>query len=74
MTVEEAQALGYEVVIASPFEIGLVKNGQGIRTWWGSDFGHVPALDHPIVQKAIEITESMPIATETQHGENEKAI
>jgi hypothetical protein len=61
VTVEQAKELGYEVVITSPFEVGLVKNGQGIRTWWNSDFGHVPSLDHPVIQQAIEMNEALGI-------------
>lgn len=59
MSAQEAAALGYEVVKASVYEVGLVKNGQGIRTWWCQDFDRkLPGLDHPEIQKAIEINES----------------
>jgi hypothetical protein len=58
MTIEEAKALGYEVVKASPFEVGLVKNGKGIRTWFCQDFDRrLPDLDHPKIQEAIQRTE-----------------
>lgn len=63
MTAQEAAALGYEVVRASPYEVGLVKNSdsqsRGIRTWWCMDFDReLPSLDHAVIQKAIEINES----------------
>lgn len=58
MTIQEAESLGYSVVQASMFEVGLLKNGKGIRTWWAPDFGGVmPKLDHPIIQGAIAIQE-----------------
>lgn len=60
MTIKEAEALGYEVIAASPFEVGLIKNGKGIRTWWCQDFdGKLPPLDHWKIQQAIEISEQM---------------
>lgn len=60
MTAKEAKALGYEVVAASNFEVGLVKNGRGIRTWFCQDFDRkLPSLDHPLIQEAIRITEEM---------------
>ncbi|MGH2414540.1 MAG: hypothetical protein ACRDEA_12830 [Microcystaceae cyanobacterium] len=56
MTIKEAEALGYKVIKASPFEVGLTRNGQGIRTWWASDFGgKLPGLDHSLIQEAIVI-------------------
>jgi hypothetical protein len=59
MTKEHAEQLGYKVIVASPFEIGLVKGEQGIRTWWVRDFnGELPPLNHPLIQKAIDITEN----------------
>lgn len=58
MTTQEATALGYEVVRASDYEVGLVKNGKGIRTWWCHSFdGKLPALDHPKIQNTISIQE-----------------
>ncbi len=66
MTVEQAKELGYEVKLASPFEVGLIKNGKGIRTWWAIEFGapprppamrELPPLDHPKILQAIEINE-----------------
>lgn len=58
MTAEEAKAKGYEIVPASAFEVGLLKNGRGMRTWWANDFdGKLPGLDHPLIQAAIDICE-----------------
>ncbi len=58
MTGEQAKALGYEMIVASHIEFGLVKNGQGIRTWWARSFEHVlPALSHPRVLEAVRINE-----------------
>lgn len=60
MTIEESEKLGYEIIAASPFEIGLVKNGKGIRTWFNQEFhGKLPMLDDAKIQKAIEISEAM---------------
>lgn len=60
MTIKEAEALGYQVIIASPFEVGLTKNGRGVRTWWCQKFDrHLPALDHPRIQKAIRVNEKI---------------
>lgn len=60
MTKEQAQALGYRVVVAGPFEIGLVKGDQGCRTWWGNDFQwRMPELDHPWIMDAILAQEQM---------------
>ena len=60
MTTQEAEQLGYKVIAASPFEVGLVKNGKGIRTWWCQDFDRkLPSLDHPEIQRAIQIMEEM---------------
>ena len=70
MTIQEAEKLGYEVIAASPFEVGLVKNGKGIRTWFSQSFdwpgvkswsGKLPNLDHPEIQRAIAITEEMDL-------------
>lgn len=58
MTIDEAKALGYSVKPASPFEVGLIKNGKGIKTWWAKDFGgKMPKLDHSLIQEAIRINE-----------------
>jgi hypothetical protein len=55
MTKEEAERLGYQVVKASGFEVGLVKNDQGLCTWFCQDFDRVlPGLDHPKILEAIE--------------------
>jgi hypothetical protein len=54
MTSEEATALGYRVVKASPFEVGLMKGDKGLRTWFCQDFQHrLPALDHPKIMECI---------------------
>ena len=59
MTKEEAGKLGYEVIAASPIEVGLTKNEKGLMTWWARDFdGKLPSLDHPKVQEAIQSNEN----------------
>lgn len=58
MTIQEAEKLGYKVISASFFEVGLVKNGKGVRTWYCSDFDRkLPPLDHPKIQNSIRINE-----------------
>lgn len=58
MTADEAKAAGYEVIKASAFEVGLVKNGVGLRTWWSQDFDRkLPDLSHPLILECIERTE-----------------
>lgn len=58
MTIAEAEKLGYEVIEASPFEVGLLKNGKGVRTWFCQDFDRkLPPLDHPKIQETIKIIE-----------------
>lgn len=58
MTAQEAEALGYKVIAASVFEVGLVKDGRGVRTWFCSDFDRkLPPLDHPEIAKAIDVHE-----------------
>ena len=58
MTADEARRLGYSLMEASPFEVGLLKNGRGLRTWWAQTFDCImPTLDHPIVLEAIELNE-----------------
>lgn len=60
MTAAEATALGYELVEASAFELGLLKNGQGLRTWWKTDGqGRRLTLDHPLVMEAIGVQEGL---------------
>jgi len=55
MTAKEAAEAGYEVTKASTCEVGLSRNGKGIRTWWCQDFGKkLPPLDHPEIMKTIE--------------------
>lgn len=62
MNIHEAKKLGYKIKYASSFEIGLVKKGKGIRTWWAKDFDDkIPSLDHPKIQKAIEINEQIEL-------------
>ena len=58
MTVAEVKALGYSLIKASRFEVGLVKNGVGVRTWWASEFGgKMPPLDHSVVQESVRANE-----------------
>ena len=58
MTAKEAKQKGYEVTKASPFEVGLVHQGKGVRTWWARDFGgKMPKLDHSLIQEAIHANE-----------------
>lgn len=60
MTAKEARALGYKLIKASPFEVGLIKNDKGIRTWWASEFGgKMPPLDHYEIIRAIEAQEEL---------------
>ena len=62
MTIQQAQDLGYALIKASPFEVGLLKDGRGIRTWWAREFaGRMPKLDHSLVQEAIRLNEP-PVA------------
>ena len=54
-----ARTQGYKVIKASPFEVGLVKNGVGIRTWWASDFDcKLPPLGHPVMMDCIKRSEA----------------
>jgi hypothetical protein len=58
MTIAEAEKLGYQVIKASDFEVGLIKGQMGLKTWWSQDFhGVLPGLDHPLIQEAIRINE-----------------
>jgi len=51
----------YELIKASPFEVGLLRNGLGVRTWWARDFDcKMPDLRHPLVQEAIAACERSP--------------
>jgi len=60
MTIKEAEENGYRVVAASPFEVGLIHNGRGIRTWFCNDFYRtLPPLDHPKIQEAIAVNEAL---------------
>jgi hypothetical protein len=57
-----AKALGYSVEKATPFEVGLLKNGKGIRTWFCQDFDRkLPELDHPIILACIARVEAHPV-------------
>jgi hypothetical protein len=56
--IDDATTKGYSLVIASPFEVGLLRNGEGMRTWYVFDFEcQMPKLDHALVQEAIEASE-----------------
>lgn len=60
MTPAKARQLGYRIIAASPFEVGLVLNGVGIRTWWARDFGgELPTLHDPKVMHAINLNERL---------------
>lgn len=63
MTEEEAKAAGYEVVFASPYEVGLLYKGKGVRTWWTNQLHRsantLPPITHPKIQEAIRINEEM---------------
>lgn len=60
MNAREAKVLGYEVVKASPYEVGLVHKGKGVKTWWARDFGgKLPKLDHSIIRETIILHESL---------------
>ncbi len=54
---------GYRVVWASAFEVGLLYNGKGLRTWWASEFdGQLPSFNHPKVREAITINDEQVLA------------
>ena len=58
MTEKEAASKGYRLVMASPFEVGLIYKERGVRTWWLGTFGmRMPVFDTPEVRAAIEINE-----------------
>lgn len=60
MTSKQATKLGYRVIAASPFEVGLTKNGKGVRTWFCQELDRkIPSLDHPEIKRAITINEEM---------------
>ncbi len=60
MNAQDVKVLGYEVKWASAFEVGLIKNGQGCRTWWAKDFdGKLPPLDHTLILEAVFKQESL---------------
>lgn len=55
---EEAEQLGYKVIEASAFEVGLVKGEQGVKTWWCQDFDRkLPDLGHPTILATVAIHE-----------------
>jgi len=51
----------YEIKRASAFEVGLLCDGKGVRTWWANSFAtahdaasvEFPDISHPIIQSAI---------------------
>lgn len=58
MTREEAEQLGYRVIKASDFEVGLVKGDKGVRTWWAQDFDRkLPDLGHHRILRAAQAYE-----------------
>ena len=58
MTAKQAKDAGYEICVASIMEVGLLKNGKGIKTWWCSEFDNkLPDLSHPLIMEAIEVNE-----------------
>lgn len=65
LIVEEAVKLGYSVFAASPFEWGLVKNNQGIRTWFKHSFEpkwqgkQPPPLSHTMIIQSILVQEGV---------------
>lgn len=60
MNIIEASKKGYRVVKASDFEVGLTKNGRGIRTWFSQRFnGRLPNLAHPEIQRCIKNHEKL---------------
>ena len=53
--IKDATSKGYSLTKASPYEVGLLHKGHGVRTWWVRDFGgKMPKLDHAMVQEAIK--------------------
>lgn len=60
MTAKEAYQIGYRVIAASPFEVGLTKDGRGLRTWFSQEFDRkIPSLDHHVIQECIRNHEKM---------------
>lgn len=58
MSTDQATALGYQIAYISAMEIGLTKNGKGVRTWWANQFeNQYPNLRHALIQEAIAINE-----------------
>jgi hypothetical protein len=59
-TREEAEQLGYRVIKASAFEVGLVKGDKGVKTWWNQDFDRkLPDLGHPKILEAVAANENL---------------
>ena len=71
MTRQEAEALGYAVIAASSFEVGLIKGDKGIMTWFCQDFDRVlPPLDHPKIMRTIEVHEAILHGLSRMKGES----
>jgi hypothetical protein len=50
----------YTIMAASPFEVGLLCDGKGVRTWYANSFSasqegsvEFPDISHPEIQTAI---------------------
>jgi len=56
MTIDRkmAKTLGYEIIRASASEVGLIKHGRGVKSWWNSTFDGMPDLGHPKILEAVE--------------------
>lgn len=51
---------GYQLIQASPFEVGLIKDGRGIRTWWASEFdGQMPDFTNEKVLAIVRAHEQL---------------
>jgi hypothetical protein len=51
---------GYQLIQASPFEVGLIKDGRGIRTWWASEFdGQMPDFKNEKVLAIVRAHEQL---------------
>lgn len=71
MTIQAAELLGYKVIEASPFEVGLTRYGWPIKTWWCQDFDRkLPKLDHPLIQEAIKEDQKDKWVKKTMCGNN----
>jgi hypothetical protein len=48
-------ANGFEVDWASVCEVGLLYQGEGVRTWWATEFNNqLPEITHPTIQASIK--------------------